>query len=57
VTLSSGDAITPELVRRIADEELERIAVLDGARATFEESALGEGFPEFFTLPAYERLP
>ncbi len=57
VTLPSGEAITPELVRRIADEELERIAVQDGARAIFEESALGEDFPEFFTLPAYERLP
>jgi malate synthase len=57
VTLPSGEAITPELVRKIGDEELERIAVQDGARAIFEESALGEDFPEFFTLPAYERLP
>jgi malate synthase len=57
VTLPSGEAITPELVRRVADEELERITVADGARAVFEESALGEDFPEFFTLPAYERLP
>ena len=57
VTLPSGEPITPELVRRIADEELERIEVQDGARAIFEQAALGEGFPEFFTLPAYERLP
>jgi malate synthase len=57
VTLPSGEAITPELVRRVADEELERITVQDGARAIFEGSALGEDFPEFFTLPAYEQLP
>jgi malate synthase len=57
VTLPSGEPITPELVRGFADEELERIEVRDGARAIFEEAALGEGFPEFFTLPAYERLP
>ena len=56
VTLPSGEAITPELVRGIADEELARIHVRDGARAIFEQSALGEDFPEFFTLPAYERL-
>jgi malate synthase len=57
VTLPSGEAITPELVQGIADEELERIEVHDGARTIFEESALAEEFPEFFTLPAYERLP
>ena len=57
VTLPSGDAVTPELVRRIADEGGERSELHDGARAIFEAAALNEDFPAFLTLPAYERLP
>jgi malate synthase len=56
VTLPSGEAITPDLVRRIAADELERIEVEEPASAVFEQAALDDAFPEFFTLPAYERL-
>ena len=52
---------------RIAREDVERIVaevvaelpdepVVHEARALFERVALGEDFPEFLTLPAYERL-
>jgi malate synthase len=65
-TLSNGDTVTPELIRRIEDEELERIHQAAGAgypadlakraREIFEEVALAEDFVEFLTLPAYELL-
>ena len=57
VTLPSGEAITPALVRRIVAEDMERGDAEDAARALFEQAALDEDFPEFLTLPAYERLP
>jgi malate synthase len=70
-TLEDGRTVTPELVRRLADEELERIRTEIGddewferegrpreSRELFEQVALsGEEFVEFLTLPAYERLP
>ncbi|MBA3244484.1 MAG: malate synthase A [Actinobacteria bacterium] len=44
-------------VERVLDEE---VAKLDGdyaeARALFEQVALGDGFVEFLTLPAYEHI-
>jgi malate synthase len=56
----AGAKVTEELVERLADEE---VAKLGGephdyaqARALFMEMALAEDFPEFLTLPAYERL-
>jgi malate synthase len=66
-TLSSGEQVTPELVRRIADEELEKIrTAVDGeadtggrfkeAREIFETVALSDDFAEFLTVPAYEYL-
>jgi malate synthase len=69
--LDDGRTVTPDLVRRIATEELERIRTEVGddewferegrpreSRELFEQVALsGEGFVEFLTLPAYERLP
>ncbi len=66
-TLSSGERVTPELVRRIADEELEKIRTAVGdetlsggrfkdARELFETVALSDDFAEFLTLPAYEYL-
>jgi malate synthase len=68
-TLAEGPRVTPELVRRIAIEELEAIRreVADEAwferegrparsRALFEQVALGERLTEFLTLPAYEQL-
>ena len=54
VTLPSGEAITPALVRRIVAEDVERAE--DAAYALFEQAALAEDFPEFFTLPAYKAL-
>jgi malate synthase len=70
VTLDDGPLVTADLVRRLADEELERIRAEIGddewferegrpreSRELFEQVALsGEEFVEFLTLPAYERL-
>jgi malate synthase len=66
-TLSNGERVTPELVRRIADEELDKIRTTVGdeaynggrfkeAREVFETVALSDDFAEFLTLPAYEYL-
>jgi malate synthase len=67
--LADGRAITPELVRAIESEELERIRSEidddewfysqgrpDESRALFEQVALSDEFIEFLTLPAYELL-
>ncbi|HVS28271.1 MAG TPA: malate synthase A [Solirubrobacteraceae bacterium] len=67
--LAGGETITPELVRRFEQEELERIRaeVADDewferegrpqqSRALFDGVALGEQFVDFLTLPAYELL-
>jgi malate synthase len=62
-----GTEVTADLVRAVADNELERIgkeiggpAFSDGrfeeARRLFEDVALADDFPEFLTLPAYEIL-
>jgi malate synthase len=68
VTLSdTGEQVTADLVRRVADEEVEKIRTeigadtFDGgrwkeARDIFEEVALADDFADFLTLPAYERL-
>jgi malate synthase len=67
VRLREGPTVTPELVRRIEREELAKIrATLDPAAEAsaryavavelFEAVALGKGFVEFLTLPAYDRL-
>ncbi|MFL5855492.1 MAG: malate synthase A, partial [Solirubrobacteraceae bacterium] len=69
-TLDDGRAVTPELVRELALDELERIRGEIGddewfetqgrpdlSRSLFERVALsGERFVEFLTLPAYEEL-
>ncbi len=63
----NGTRITPELIRKIADEETDRVRAelghavydasrFDEARALFEQVALSDEFPEFLTLPAYEIL-
>jgi malate synthase len=65
--LEDGRTITRELVRELLEEELERIRAalpeetwLAGrpreTREIFEQVALGEEFPEFLTLLAYEQL-
>jgi malate synthase len=63
-----GERITPELVRRIEDEELEKIREEVGdeffhsqgrpeqSREIFEDVALSDSFQDFLTIPAYERL-
>jgi malate synthase len=63
-----GRRVTPELVRRIETEELERIREQVGdeffrtqgrpeeSRELFEDVALSDEFVDFLTLPAYERL-
>jgi malate synthase len=63
-----GQRVTPELVRRIETEELERIREQVGdeffrtqgrpeeSRELFEDVALSDEFVDFLTLPAYERL-
>ena len=67
VQLSSGDTVTRELVERITDEEMDKIRAArgdsfasgrwDDARALFTEMALADSYPDFLTLPAYERMP
>jgi len=63
----TGQQVTAELVRKIAEEEIEKIRseigsdAFDGgrwkeARDIFEEVALADDFADFLTLPAYERL-
>jgi malate synthase len=67
--LTNGEKVTPELVRRLETEELERIRGEIGdddwfekegrpkeSRMLFEQVALAEDFPEFLTLPAYDYL-
>ncbi len=65
VVLDTGRAVTAELVRDIADEELRGIESEVGAEAfaasrfplarqVFEEVALADDFADFLTLPAYE---
>jgi malate synthase len=49
--------VTEEDVRRITDEELERLgAGYEPARELFERIATEHEFVEFLTLPAYDRL-
>ncbi|ADG87861.1 malate synthase [Thermobispora bispora] len=61
----TGERVTRELVERVIEEELAKIAQEPGydadlyAKATelFKEVALDDDFVEFLTLPAYARLP
>lgn len=60
--------VTPDLVRKVATEELEKVRAEvgdeffynegrpDESRGLFEEVALSEKFVEFLTLPAYDHL-
>jgi malate synthase len=67
VSTAEGTLITPEFVRQVEDEELEKIRASVGderfqagkygeARELFEQVALADHFEEFLTLPAYERI-
>ncbi len=64
---AEGTLITPEFVRQVEDEELEKIkqavgedvfaqGKYDEARELFDQVALADDFVEFLTLPAYERI-
>jgi malate synthase len=59
VVLDSGERVTPELVRRILDEETVKLDVeafdeklLASAREIFEQVALDDDYAEFLTVPA-----
>ena len=65
VVLDTGDTVTADLVRRIMDEELDRLGERPGvrrgaatrqARDLFERVALADDFADFLTLPAYELI-
>jgi len=62
-----GATITPAFIRKIADEETERLrselghemydaSRFEEAKSLFETVALSEDFPNFLTLPAYSIL-
>ena len=60
--LDDGRAITPELVKQLADEEIAKLPAEEPgrrfieAREVFEQVALADEFVEFLTLPAYELI-
>ena len=65
--MTDGRVVTPEMVRRIADEEVAALRAAMGeeafrashfldARSLFERVALEQPFFEFLTLPAYTTL-
>ena len=61
VTLPDGTPITAELVQRIEDEELAKIAPgpgnrFDDARKLFERVALAADFADFLTTAAYDSI-
>jgi malate synthase len=67
VKLADGSPVTPELVRRVTDEELAKVREAVGeegfaagrfpeARELFEQVALNDDFIEFLTIPAYDHL-
>jgi malate synthase len=68
VELSNGERVTRDLVERLIEEEMTSIRERageeafgsgrwDDARSTFTEMALADEYPDFLTLPAYERMP
>jgi malate synthase len=67
VVLDTGDTVTPDLVRRLIDDELAALRVELGdagyhrgrwsdARTLFEEVALSDVYLDFLTIPAYPLL-
>jgi malate synthase len=67
IHLADGPQVTRELVDRIIDEELAKIAESFGdaydeakfaeAVGLFKDVALADDYAEFLTLPAYEHMP
>jgi malate synthase len=67
VSLAEGPQVTPDLVRTVIEEELEKIREAvgdevyaksrpDEARALFEQVTLSDELVEFLTLPAYDYI-
>ncbi|MBP2476206.1 malate synthase [Crossiella equi] len=61
VGLDTGEPVTADLVRRVLAETVahlrgEQLAELDAAAQLFEQVTLGKDYPDFLTLPAYERI-
>ncbi|HZD69105.1 MAG TPA: malate synthase A [Actinomycetes bacterium] len=67
VELAEGPTVTPELVRRVEEEELDKLRRAVGdetfaasrakeAQELFERVALADDFIEFLTIPAYDYL-
>jgi malate synthase len=66
IRLEEGPTVTPDLVKEIEDEELDKVRESmgdafgrfrwDEARRLFETVALADQFDEFLTLPAYREL-
>jgi malate synthase len=64
VVLDTGETVTPDLVRRIMSEELDRLksvpaydeGLFGQARDLFEQVALAADFVDFLTLPAYDLI-
>ncbi|HET6876681.1 MAG TPA: malate synthase A [Jatrophihabitans sp.] len=67
VRLADGTTVTRDLVEQLVDEEMAKIRESHGAafasgrwddaRALFTEMALADDYPDFLTLPAYQRMP
>ncbi len=58
-TLDTGETVTPELYRRIRDEELITIGArpqIERAAQLFDDLILGPELADFLTLPAYAEL-
>lgn len=61
-----GQQVTEDLVERVLEEmgtirdargDAFASGRWDDARALFTEMALADSYPDFFTVPAYERMP
>jgi malate synthase len=68
VELADGQRVTRKLVGDLIETEMDTIRERvgeeafeqgrwDDARSTFTEMALADDYPDFLTLPAYERMP
>jgi malate synthase len=62
VVLAGGETVTEDLVRKVLDETRAALAdqldaeLVETACELFGKVALAEEFPDFLTLPAYERI-
>jgi len=55
--LADGQTVTPDLVRRLIEEETPAEDGWDEARGLYTEMAISDEYADFLTLPAYERMP